>query len=251
MIPLLEEILRTGQVRSTHGHKALPLDSAVTADVGEFLQGLIRQRKPKTTLEIGLAFGISGLFICEALRECGGLHHIAIDPHQSTQWHGIGINNLNLAGFGDLAECVESYAHLALPQIEAAGQRVQFAFIDGWHTFDHALTDFFHVDRILEVGGVVVFDDAFFPGVHQACRYVATNRAYRVVGTSGRLADYAPSTVARILRQAGRTSAAIRKILKPKFVTTDESLGFTPDLRCIAFEKTSEDTRSWADHREF
>lgn len=251
MIPLLEEILRTGQVRTVDGSKSLPLDSAISADAGEFLQGLIRKIKPKTTLEVGLAFGISGLFICEALRESGGLHHITIDAFQSTQWQGIGLNNLKLAGFGDMVECMESYSHLAFAELEARGTRVEFAFIDGWHTFDHALTDFFHVDRILAVGGVVVFDDAFFPGVHQACRYVATNRAYRVVGTTEAVADYKPSNAARIIRRTGFVSPAFRKVLKAKFVTTDEALGFTPDCRCVAFEKVSEDKRGWADHQEF
>jgi predicted O-methyltransferase YrrM len=251
MVPLLEDILRTGQVRAVDGSRFLPVDSAITADVGEFLQRLIRQRKPKTTLEVGLAFGISALFICETLKECGGVRHIAIDPHQSTQWKGIGINNLKLAGFGNLIELKESYSHLALAEIEARGTTVEFAFIDGWHTFDHALTDFFHVDRILPVGGVVVFDDVFFPGVHQACRYVATNRDYRVVGVTEQVADYKPSNAARVIRQAGRVSAEFSKLLKAKFVNPDETLGFTPDCRCVAFEKVSDDNRGWADHRDF
>jgi predicted O-methyltransferase YrrM len=251
MVSQLEEILRTGHVRSVDGTKTLPLDSAVTADVGEFLQGLIRQRRPKTTLEVGLAFGISALFICEALQAAGGQRHIAIDPNQSTQWQGIGINNLRQAGFGDMVELHESSSHLALPQLEANGTRIDFAFIDGWHTFDHALTDFFHVDRILSVGGVVVFDDVFFPGVHQACRYVALNRAYTVVGSTEGVADYRPSNVARVLRQAAQRSSAARKILKSKFCVPDETLKFTADCRCLAFEKVSEDRRSWADHQEF
>jgi predicted O-methyltransferase YrrM len=249
MVPLLEEILRTKQVRSVDGSETLPLDSAISPDVGEFLQRLIRQRKPKTTLEVGLAFGVSALFICEALQECGGLHHIAIDAFQSTQWKSIGINNLKLAGFGNLIELRESYSHLALPELEAQGTRIDFAFIDGWHTFDSALTDFFHVDRLLPFGCVVVFDDAFFPGVHQACRYVATNRAYRVVATTD--ADYKPSKIARVIRPIGHASPQVQKLLKSKFVIPDETLGFTPDCRCIAFEKMADDKRGWSDHAEF
>jgi predicted O-methyltransferase YrrM len=251
MVPLLEEILRTGQVRTVDGSEVLPLDSSITPDVGLFLQDLIRRRKPKTVVEVGLAFGISALFICEALQECGGLRHTAIDAHQSTQWHGIGMNNLRLAGFGHLAECIESHSHLALPEIAAKSTRVEFAFIDGWHTFDHTLTDFFNIDRILAVGGVVVFDDVFYPGVHQVCRYVATNRAYQVIGCTQQLEDFKPSNFARILRHASKLSLNVRKLLRTKFVIPDETLGFTPDCRCVAFEKRGEDTRGWAEHHDF
>lgn len=251
MVPLLQEILRTGQVHTVDGSEVLKVNSAVTPDVGLFLQDLIRLRKPKTVVEVGLAFGISALFICEALQECGGLRHIAIDAHQKTQWRGIGVNNLQLAGFGDLTECIESYSHVALPEIATKGTRAEFVFIDGWHTFDHALTDFFLVDRILAVGGVVVFDDVYFPGVHQVCRYVATNRAYKVVGCTERVEDYKPSNFARVLRRASKLSVNLRKLLRTKFVMPDETLGFTPDCRCVAFEKMNEDRRGWAEHHEF
>jgi hypothetical protein len=63
----------------------------------------------------------------------------------------------------------------ALAEIERSGQRVDFAFIDGWHTFDFALVDFFFIDRISSVGGVVVFDDANWPAIRKVCRFVKTN----------------------------------------------------------------------------
>jgi len=46
---------------------------------------------------------------------------------------------------------------------EAQGERIDFAFIDGAHTFDHVLVDFFYIDRMLNVGGIVAFDDVGFP----------------------------------------------------------------------------------------
>jgi len=50
MCEILEEMLRTGQVQTVDGSETVALNSAVTADVGEFLQYLIRQRKPQMTL---------------------------------------------------------------------------------------------------------------------------------------------------------------------------------------------------------
>src|SRR5260370_36976827 len=97
MTPQLAEILRRDMYAAPTDRDAF-LASAITPDAGEFLQDLIRQRKSTTTLEVGLAYGISGLLICEALRECGGKRHIAIDPNQSTHCEGIGFNNLAQAG---------------------------------------------------------------------------------------------------------------------------------------------------------
>lgn len=146
---------------------------------------------------------------------------------------------------------MESYSHLALAEIEAMGTRVEFGFIDGWHTFDHALTDFFHVDRVLSVGGVVVFDDFFSQAFIRRTATSLQNRAYRIVGCTEQPTDYKPSKAVRVIRQTGRISSCVRKLLKAKFLIPDETLGFTPDCRCVAFEKVSDDNRGWADHFEF
>lgn len=39
----------------------------------------------------GYAYGLSTLFICEALAEVGGERHIVIDPHQEEGWKGLGV----------------------------------------------------------------------------------------------------------------------------------------------------------------
>jgi predicted O-methyltransferase YrrM len=68
-----------------------------------------------------------------------------------------------------------------LPRLVDDGTRIQFAFIDGWHTFDHALVDFFYVDQMLEPGGVVVLDDVVLPGLQRLADFIVTNRDYTVV----------------------------------------------------------------------
>ena len=63
----------------------------------------------------------------------------------------------------------------------AKGYRVQFAFIDGWHLFDHTLIDFFYVDQMMEIGGVIVFDDVIWPAINAVVRFVLANRDYELV----------------------------------------------------------------------
>jgi predicted O-methyltransferase YrrM len=243
MMPsLLDEILRTQTVRAIDGLGTFPLKDANDAALGLLLQKLIREKRPSVSLEIGLAYGISGLFICDAMTKVGGKKHIAIDAFQSTTWSGIGIHHLRQAGFGNLVELREQLSQDALPQ---------FAFIDGTHSFDQKIVDFFYVDRLLNVGGVIAFDDCDWASIHQVCRFIAINSAYRVCGTTR---GTSPGARGRLIRWAARHSKNLRSIVRAKFILPDEDFGMLPGCRCIAFEKMSnEHPPVWPDsgHREF
>jgi predicted O-methyltransferase YrrM len=234
---LAEQLLQSKKVQDADG-TAYPLDDAIDAETGALLQRLIHERPPAVTLEIGPAYGISALFICEALRDVGGRRHITMDPVQSTTWKGIGLRHLRDAGFSSIVEFREQYSQDALPQLAAAGVRVDFAFIDGTHTFDQKLVDFFFVDRLLNVGGVVAFDDCGWPSIRQVCRFIATNRRYRACGTTS--GHGMPGIGRRAIERAARKSSGLRKILAPRLTEPDESLGMPTNARCIAFEKLGE-----------
>ena len=162
---VLSEILETGAAKTANGSSTVKVHSAISASEGGLLQKLVRQLDPTISLEIGLAYGISALFICDALNVRNGTQHIVIDPMQLTDWGGIGIANLRRAGYGDIVRLIEAQSYRALAELESSGQRIDFAFIDGWHTFDFTLVDLFFIDRMLNVGGVVALDDATWPAI--------------------------------------------------------------------------------------
>src|SRR3972149_5496395 len=142
---ILSGILRTGCVKSPEG-KLINAHSSITREEGEFLQEIISEIKPEDSLEVGLAYGVSALFICDAIKKTPGYRHIAIDPNQfggswGDRWDGIGINNLKEAGYADIIEFYNMPSHHVLPKLAAEGRKIDFAFIDGWHTFDHTLID--------------------------------------------------------------------------------------------------------------
>src|SRR5271154_2289056 len=234
MLPLVEEILRSKQVRTVDGAGTLPLKDSINAEIGALLQKLITEKRPSVTMEIGLAYGLSTLCICEALAKVGGKRHIAIDAFQSSMWQGIGIHYVRTTGFGNLVELREELSQDALPRLVAEGIKVDFAYIDGTHTFDQKIVDFFYVDRILSVGGVIAFDDCDWPSIHQVCRFIATNRPYRVCGST---AGTPPGIRGRIIKSAARRSKNLRLVVKPHFLQPDEQLGIQAGARCIAFEK--------------
>jgi len=53
----------------------------------------------------------------------------------------------------DWHELVEDFDYYALPRLLANGCRADFAYIDGWHTFDHAMLDFWFIDKMMNIGG--------------------------------------------------------------------------------------------------
>ena len=245
MNSVLSEILETGTTKTASGSGTVKLHSSISSSEGQLLQTLVRQLDPTVSLEVGLAYGISALFICGALNVRNGTQHIAIDPNQhggpwGSSWDGIGIANLRRAGYGDIVRLIEAPSYRALAELEQSGQRVDFAFIDGWHTFDFALVDFFFIDRMLNVGGVVAFDDANWPAVRKVCRFVKTNLAYSVLDVDG--LDPQPSLKRRLSERLLRRGP-FQGLLKADVVAPDRSIGLGGS--CIAFRKDADDSRRW------
>jgi predicted O-methyltransferase YrrM len=122
-----------------------------------------------------MAFGISTVAIATVFPDG---RHLAIDPHQRGDWRGIGLLNAERAGVADRVELLGEPSELALPRLAASGLELDLVLIDGLHLFDHTLVDFFYADRMLRVGGVVIFHDTWMPAVRQAASFVLANRAY-------------------------------------------------------------------------
>jgi len=180
MSQILQEIVNTGMTVLPSG-ETVKATSYIDESCGALLQKVIREKRPQVGVEVGLAFGISTLYILEALKEVGGKKLIGMDPaQQDDYWRGGGLRNIEVAGYADLYEFHEDTSQQVLPELVKKQQKIDFAFIDGWHTFDHTLIDFFYIDRMLSVGGVVIFDDVGYPAIRRVCDFVLTNRDYEV-----------------------------------------------------------------------
>jgi predicted O-methyltransferase YrrM len=258
--PVLAEILSTQRVRTRDG-SSVPLDHQISRHEGETLQQLIRERRPRVTLEVGFAYGISTLFICEAMAETGGERHIVIDPLQDEGWRGIGRFTVERAGYAPLLEVHVESSHQALPMLERQGRRIDLAFIDGWHTFDYVMIDFFYVDRLLNVGGVVMLDDMGYPAVRKLARYILTHRRYERIDAG----SPPPRSLKR--RALGAVMAGLRvplfrsiakHALRPDVLVTDRMLGLDSSSFVTLLKKGEDvlgdgthDSRKWDQHADF
>lgn len=238
---VLREILETEVVRDSSGSE-YKLGAHISPDVGEMLTSVIAAIRPKESVEVGMAYGVSSLFICEALRAVGATRHHAIDPNQSSEWKNIGKLNLERAGFADLLDLREQFSHEALPDLLAENVRVDFAFIDGWHVFDQTIVDFFYLDKMLNVGGVIAFDDCVWPSVGTVLRFILTNRRYNV---------FSQSKIRRESRKEKIAAAVHPLTSKLGMAPPNKLLGFSTGARCVAIQKIADDARSITDHVAF
>jgi predicted O-methyltransferase YrrM len=186
----LEAVTKRGYVILSDGsHKSIT--GAVTVHEGVRMARQIMERGFLTTLETGVAFGVSTLAICLALEEAGQSTsvHFGVDPDQTAVHKGAALSLLQEHGIAHRFQLLEGCTHEVLPSLLARGVKIDFAFVDGWHTFDYTLLDFFYVDKLLRSGGLVSFHDCHYGGVlarakRKVINFALSHRHYRLL--SGR-----------------------------------------------------------------
>lgn len=247
MNPLLAEILSTNSTRDENGH-TVQLHSSVHTEEIDFISAIIKEHRLSRAVEVGCAMGISSLAIADAIKDVEGASHYIIDPNQKSQWNNIGITNMKKAGFRNF-QLIEDFSEFALPELVKKGIRANFGFIDGWHTFDHTLIDFFYINRMLETGGVIVIDDVQMPAINKAIRYFYNYPCYEFIGkvenkeiTSKRkFFDSAAKLFSGLKYLTGQKIAA--ELYNPKLLRSDKALSLNSSM--IAFKKISADARDW------
>ncbi len=254
MNDVLRSILSSKSV-VTDGGTTRPLISNISEEEGNFVQKIIRSARPQVSLEVGCAYGISSLYICEALQEVNANKHIIIDPGQHfphgkgpfTGWEGIGLANLRRAGYADLVDFHEVPSYLGLSRLAEERVKIDFAFIDGQHTFDYVLVDLFLVDKLLKPGGIVILDDFLYPSIQSVCRYFLLNLRYKYIGPQSIAAWRKPRSIGGMIWDSGL------------FALTRHLQLNLPISNYVALQKLQDDligegpgtTRHWKDHIRF
>lgn len=246
--PIIDEIYATRVVRDASGNE-YDLSAEVDSAEGDYLYRLISSDHSITkTLEVGCAFGLSSLHICEALRNRPGASHLIIDPKQTDVWHGVGVTHLERAGIG-FFNLISEPSELVLPDLlREQPESFDFIFIDGWHTFDQTMLDMFYANRLVRIGGYIVVDDCNWESVAAAVSYYMNYPAYEWlrdpamdartnrmrVAKVGR--TLLPPHIAHVILPASLHSRIYRRICYPSVV---------------AFKKVDEDIRSWTWFKAF
>jgi predicted O-methyltransferase YrrM len=240
MNTVIDQIYATRQVLDADERPVDAFGPSVPYETGRLLYDLIREKRLTRTLEVGMAYGTSTLFICQALADQGAGRHTAIDPNQDDGWHSIGRLNARRAGLDKHLRFMGAKSCEALPELCGRDERFDFAFIDGMHRFDYVLVDFFYVDQLLETGGYLVMDDLDMPAISKAVSFILRNRNYE-----------------RVSMQPGKRVPLWKRMARIGMRTLRQPLRYDYSgykLGCgnaCVLRKTGQDQRSWDHHRSF
>ena len=249
MNQLLQTIFVSNQVEDDEGN-SLPLHSHTKEKQCEFIEGIIADTKPTSTLEIGLAYGISTLAILDALSK---LHqpfrHNVIDPYQSA-WSNIGLSYIKKSGHSDKVTFWPKFSDEVLPKLYYENYKIQLAYIDSTKVFDVLLVDVYFITKILELNGILILDDCGFPGIRLLVRFLSQHPSYRIYKGFNKDKFSKKRTFAMAATYFIADHLPFKKqVLSNYNFAKDEVLGV--DYHCIAFQKIKEDDRNWDWHRPF
>lgn len=178
-----ERLVREGgSVINTDGSTLDMGTTAITVDEGDALRRWVLREQATKTIEIGLAFGVSALHICEGLVQVGKLNpqHVAIDPFQAGSFANRGLQALEEAGVRSFVEHHSELSQIALPAFLKEGRQFDLAFVDGNHRFDSVFLDMFYLGRLVRKGGIIILDDYDLPGIKRAVSFYLTNLHWSV-----------------------------------------------------------------------
>lgn len=123
---------------------------------GRLLTNVVRFMRPSRALELGTAYGLSGLFILSALEANGGGHLTTIEgfePQYSLA------RDLLTRRFPAMVSCHKGEISRCLPELRDTLKQVELVFHDAGHTREDYLRDFSLFEPTLAPGAVVLLDD--------------------------------------------------------------------------------------------
>ena len=174
---ILRELRETGSGPDLNG-RPTPFTNFFEHPTGMVIYNLVRAERARNVLELGLAHGVSSIYLLQGVADNGGGRVISMDPGVPAD--GIGLNNIRRAGLSQYHTFSNQPSEYVLPAIAQSDFRADFIFIDTNHMYDQTIVEAYFANRILRVGGIMMFDDCQLDSVRTACNFVEANLHYQL-----------------------------------------------------------------------
>ncbi len=184
---VIDRLVRDGAVVAKADgttHTIFPV--AVSAKDGDVLRKWVVHEGARHTIEIGLGYGMSALYICEGLvaNDHADARHVVIDPFQTSRFADCGLQALAEAGLTFLVEHHVEKSHIVLPRLLSEGRHFDLGFVDGNHRFDGVFVDLYYLGLLVRRGGIIILDDYDLPGIKRAVAFFVTNLNWTIEETA-------------------------------------------------------------------
>ena len=175
---VIDRLVRDGAViAKADGTRHTIFPVAISAKDGDVLRKWVVHEGARHTIEIGLGYGMSALYICEGLVANGHADacHVVVDPFQTSRFADCGLQAIEEAGLRFLVEHHVEKSHFVLPRLLSEGRRFSLGFVDGNHHFDGVFLDLYYLGLLVQRGGIIILDDYRLPGIRRAVAFFVTN----------------------------------------------------------------------------
>ncbi len=178
--PILRKVLKSQEITDLNG-KVHKFRGGISEEEALVLARVVQDTDAKISIETGLAYGASAITMCaEANKRHSDNIHYAVDPNQLDEYGGAAIALIKEAGLQDHLVHLNGASHEKLPELIEQKVQIDCAFVDGWHTFDYTMIDFFLIDKMLKEGGLIAFHDMYGRSKQKVLRYILTHRDYEI-----------------------------------------------------------------------
>jgi len=213
--PALERML-TATTHVGMSGKVLRRGSESTSNNLLILDHLLESRRPKQTLEIGMACGASSLLFasfhqrrCAESDENAQGTHLAIDPFQPYLWDSVAVKYLKEENLESIVQLEVGYSSIVLPTLISEKKQYGLIYVDGSHIFEDVFVDMYFCVRLLSDNGLIVFDDCTDPHVKKVIGFLRANlrAVLKEVDLSDAIDNPKRRLRYRVARTIGRTQA--------------------------------------------
>lgn len=165
----------------------------INKEEGEYIYHFLRAHPSVgKTLEIGLGYGVSAIYIASATHKI----HTIIEPSRQSTYTDVAISNLKRLSLVNNCRYYWQPSHTALPLLLQKKETFDFAFIDGDHKYDSVFIDFYYIDLLLNIGGYVIFHDIQMYSIQTVLKWIQTNKKNYIVEKN-------PSPFLAVVRKTG------------------------------------------------
>jgi predicted O-methyltransferase YrrM len=160
--------------------------ASISPAYGLLLMKLVRSLAPRSCLELGTGFGISGAYQAAALSLNGSGRLVTLDGAE--QVSAIAREGIEMLGLGPVEFRLGMLQDGALEDAVEAAAPTDFALVDAGHDEHTTLRCFEAISPSAEPGAVLVFDDIrWSEGMRRAWRAIAAEPRVALAVDAGRI----------------------------------------------------------------